>query len=245
MVCTQCGGENEVTSGQTFVTCTFCGSTLFVDRTDVVSHYRISPLLGEAEAKASLYRWMSGDDTVKDLDRKSQLESVELVSFPVWLFRVKDADGQHVYVEPAAPTLIPHLTELSVPAGRLEAYRVEDQTVEVVDVTVPLATARGWLEQRNVGQTVETALVQVPFWRCRYHYEGQSFSAAVDASTGSVLAAVYPEKAESPYFLVAALGLVLFGLEGLLITNLAAKLVVFCLTAVPLTGLAYWVTRKV
>ena len=245
VVCSQCGGENEVTSGQAFVACTFCGSTLFVDRSDVVSHYRISPLLGEPEAKASLHRWMSGNDTVKDLDRKSELESMELVSFPVWLFRVRDAGGEHVYVEPAAPTLIPHLAELSVPAGRLEAYRVEDQDVEVVEVTVPLATARGWLEQRDVGQVAETALVQVPFWRCRYRHEGQSYLAAVDASTGSVLAAVYPEKSESPYFLVATLGLVLFGLEGLLITNLVAKLVVYCLTAVPLTGLAYWVARRV
>lgn len=245
VICSQCGGDNELTTGQTFVACTFCGSTLFVDRSEVVSHYRLSPLLGEAEAKAALRRWMSGDDTVKDLDRKSQLESVEITSFPVWLFRVAGADGEDVYVEPAAPTLIPYLTELSIPAGRLEAYRAEDEGVEVIDVTVPLATARGWLEQRNVGNVTETALVRMPFWRCRFQYEGQSFVAAVDASTGAVLAAVYPEKSESPYFLVAALGLLLFGLEGLLIGNIAAKLVIYILTAIPLTGLAYWVARRV
>jgi len=245
VVCSQCGGENELTTGQAFVACTYCGSTLFVDRSEVVSHYRLSPLLGEPEAKASLRRWMSGNDTVKDLDRKSQLESVEMASFPVWLFRVTGADGEHVFVEPAAPTLIPYLTELSVPAGRLEAYRAEDEEVEVIDVTVPLATAQGWLEQRDVGDVTETALVRMPFWRCRYQYEGQSYVAAVDASTGGVLAAVYPEKSESPYFLVAALGLVLFGVEGLLISNLVAKLVIYVLTAVPLTGLAYWVARKV
>jgi DNA-directed RNA polymerase subunit RPC12/RpoP len=245
VVCSQCGGENELTTGQTLIACSFCSSTLFVDRSEVVSHYRLAPLLGEPEAKASLRRWMSGNDTVKDLDRKSQLESVEMASFPVWLFRVSGDDGEHVYVEPAAPTLIPYLTELSVPAGRLEAYRAEDDEVEVIDVTVPLATARGWLEQRNVGEVTETALVRMPFWRCRYRYDVQSYLAAVDASTGSVLAAVYPEKSESPYFLVAALGLILFGLEGLVISNLAVKLVVYIFTAIPLTGLAYWVARKV
>ena len=54
-----------------------------------------------------------------------------------------------------------------------------------------------------------------------------------------------PEKAESPYFLVAALGLILFGVEGLLISNLVAKFVAYAITAVPLTLLAYWVARKV
>ena len=64
-------------------------------------------------------------------------------------------------------------------------------------------------------------------------------------ATGAVMAAVYPEKAESPFYLVAGLGLLLFGLEGLLIGNLFYKLIAYTLTAVPLTLLAYWVARKV
>ena len=59
------------------------------------------------------------------------------------------------------------------------------------------------------------------------------------------MSAVYPEKAESPFYLVAGLGLVLFGLEGLLISNLFYKLMAYAVTAVPLTLLAYWVARKV
>ena len=45
--------------------------------------------------------------------------------------------------------------------------------------------------------------------------------------------------------LVAVLGLILFGAEGLLIGNLFTKLVAYIVTAVPLTLLAYWVARKV
>ena len=60
-----------------------------------------------------------------------------------------------------------------------------------------------------------------------------------------LLAAVYPEKAESPYVLVAVLGLILFTLEGFVISNPVIKLFVFGITAVPLLFVAWWVTRKV
>jgi hypothetical protein len=44
---------------------------------------------------------------------------------------------------------------------------------------------------------------------------------------------------------VAAIGLVLFVVEGLAIGNVLVKLVVYALTALPLVGLSYLVTRKV
>jgi len=234
-----------VSTGHRFVTCVFCGTTLFVDRAQVVFHYRLPPLLAQEEAMAALKRWMAGNDTVKDLDRKSRIGDLEAISFPVWLFRSSDSGAERVFFEPAAPTPVPQVTDLSIPAGRLEPYRPEDDEMRVVDVQVPLETARGWLEQREVGPIHETALVRVPFWKCRYQYDGKTYHAAVDASTGAVLAGVYPEKSESPYVLVAVLGLILFGAEGLLIGSLLAKLVAYVLTAVPLTLLAYWVARKV
>jgi hypothetical protein len=188
---------------------------------------------------------MAGNETVKDLDSKSKIEAVEAVSFPVWLFRVQAADGEEVFIEPAAPTTIPQLADLELPAGKLEPYQAEEGSVETTPETIPLETARGWLEQRGHDRASETALVQLPLWRCRYSFEGQSYQALVDASTGAVMAAVFPEKAESPYFLVAALGLLLFTLEGLAISNPAVKLVAYFFTAIPLLLLAYWVARKV
>ncbi len=71
VLCSQCGGKNEVPTGHRFVTCVFCDTTLFVDRAQVVFHYRLPPLLAEEEATAALRRWMAGNDTVKDLDRKA------------------------------------------------------------------------------------------------------------------------------------------------------------------------------
>ncbi len=245
IVCTQCGGESPLPSGERFVRCGFCGATLFVDRSGVVNHYRLPPLVGEEEARAALRRWMAGNETVKNLDKKSRIEELAAVSFPMWLFRVEGRTGEEVMVEPAAPTPIPQLADLKVPAGKLEPVSAEAAAVERVTATVPLATAREWLEQRKAGPVIESALVQVPLWRCRYVYEGHEFQALVEASTGTVLAAVYPEKAESPYVLVAILGVLIFGIEGLLISDLLAKAAVYALTAVPLTLVAYWVTRKV
>jgi hypothetical protein len=244
-VCTQCGGEGVLESGQRFLTCRFCDATLFVDRSGVVSHYRLPRLLGADEAEAACRRWMAGNETVKDLDSKSVIEGLEAVSFPVWLFRVQAAGGEEVFIEPAAATMIPQLADLKLPAGRLEPFRSAEEGVESIAETIPLATARGWLEQRGHATPTETALVKLPLWRCRYRFEGQTYQAFVDASTGAVMAAVFPEKAESPYYLVAGLGLLLFTVEGLAITNPAVKLVVYAMTAVPLLLLAYWVARKI
>ena len=71
------------------------------------------------------------------------------------------------------------------------------------------------------------------------------YRALVEGSTGTVLAGVYPEKAESPYVLIAVLGLLLFGIEGLAISNLVVKLLAYAVTAIPLTLIAFWVARKV
>lgn len=245
VLCTQCGGENQLASGRRLFQCQFCDATLFVDRGGVVNHYRLPALLGEDEAKAALRRWMAGNQTVKDLDKKSTVGKLTPVSFPMWLFRVRHGGGEEAYVEPAAPTPIPQIADLKVPAGKLQPYSGGDGDSEALEATIPLETARGWLDQRGVGEPEETALVQVPLWRCSYSYGGAEYEALVDGSTGAVMAAVYPEKAESPYVLVAVLGLILFTLEGFVISNPAIKLVAFGITAVPLLFLAWWVTRKV
>jgi hypothetical protein len=245
IACTQCGGENELVSGRRLMRCQYCDATLFVDRGGVVNHYRLPSLLGADEAQAALRRWMAGNRTVKDLDKKSVMGAITAVSFPMWLFRVRRAGREEAYVEPAAPTPIPQLADLKVPAGKLQPYSVEGAGVEALGATIPMQTARGWLEQRGVGEPEESALVQVPLWRCSYSYEGRTFEALVDGSTGAVMASVFPEKAESPYVLVAILGLLLFTLEGLLITHPLIKFLAYGITAVPLLFLAWWVTRKI
>ncbi|MCP4202155.1 MAG: hypothetical protein GY769_09490 [bacterium] len=247
VTCPQCGGENSLRSGESFFACAFCGTTLFLDRSAIVAHYRLPRLVDRKQAQAALRRWMAGNDTVKDLDRKSKISAIDAVTFPMWLFRWRKGKRESVTVEPAAPTPMPVLADLSIPAGKLDPYDGAEEGAEAVPVAIPLETARGWVEQRGVtaDEVTEVALVEIPLWRASYEYSGETFFSIVEGSTGRVLASVFPEKAESPYILVAVLGLILFGIEGLIITNPFLKLVAYALTGVPLLFLAWLVTRKV
>jgi hypothetical protein len=272
--CPQCGGENPLPSGVRLLRCRFCDAALFVDRSGLVSHYRLPRLVDRRGAEEALRRWMAGNHTVKDLDKKASGIELAPLAFPLWMFRQRTAGGEVVHVEPAAATPESAMADLEVPAGKLEPFRagaVEAEEAEVaaatpalesgavpdaverVEATVPLETARGWLGQQlgagrgagGSGEITETALVHVPFWRAGYLYGGRRWSALVEGSTGVVLASVYPEKSEAPYWLVAGLGLLAFGLEGVLIYDLFLKAAAYAVTAVPLLGLAWWVTKRV
>ena len=267
--CPQCGGENPLPSGVRLLRCAFCDAALFVDRSGLVSHYRLPRLVDRRQAEEALRRWMAGNDTVKDLDKKATGIELAPFAFPLWMFRQRTAGGEVVHVEPAAATPEAAMADLEVPAGKLEPFRADAaeaegaaagavppaaaDAVERVDATVPLETARGWLGQQlgagrgagGSGEITETALVHVPFWRAGYLYGGRRWSALVEGSTGVVLASVYPEKSEAPYWLVAGLGLLAFGLEGVLIYDLFWKAAAYAVTAVPLLGLAWWVTKRV
>jgi hypothetical protein len=242
--CPKCGGENVLSSGTRVLRCTFCDAALFIDRGGAVQHYLLPRLVTLEDAAAALRRWMAGNETVKDLDRKAALGVPEPISFPMWFFRFDAGGHEETLVEPAAPTPVPQLADLRVPAGQLVPY-VPEPEVSATEATVPLETARGWLVQRGTAEPNESALVHLPLWRCEYAYGGRTWSALVDGSTGAVVASVFPAKSESPYRAVAAVGLVLFVIEGLAIGNIFWKLVAYAVTAIPLLGLSYAVTRKV
>jgi hypothetical protein len=245
ITCPQCGAGTPLPESGRLLRCAYCNATLWVDRSQVVSHYRVDVLLDREQAVSALRRWMAGNDTVKHLDRQAAVQDASLVWFPLWLFRTEAPDGEQVLVEPAAATPIPQLADLELPAGKLEPYRKPPDDGEVVPASVPLATARDWLAQRDAGEERSTALVHVPFWRCRYRFGDASFQAMVEASTGTVLAAVYPHKADSPYYVTAAVGALIFLFEGLAVSNPLWKMVVYAITAVPLTLAAWTVARRV
>ncbi|HEX4952827.1 MAG TPA: hypothetical protein VF017_05460 [Thermoanaerobaculia bacterium] len=245
LACPQCGGANALPSGERLLLCAFCEATLFVDRSGLVSHYRLPRLVDRATAAEALRRWMAGNDTVKDLDQKATISSVAAITFPMWLFRRSAGGGsEETRVEPAAAIPIPQVADLALPAGRLEPCLEAEDGAERLAATVPLETARSWLGTSG-GALSETALVEVPFWRCRYAYAEREYTALVEGSTGAVVASIYPEKAESPFYLTAALGAVAFLVAGFLTANPFFKLGLYALIAVPLLGLAWLVSRKV
>ncbi|MGE5233038.1 MAG: hypothetical protein ACM3OB_02920 [Acidobacteriota bacterium] len=247
VVCPQCGGENPLSTGEAILRCAFCGVSLYIDRSRVVSHYLLPRLVDKGQAQEALRRWMAGNQTVKDLDRLATIGEVEPLLFPMWLFRSRgpqDNGGERSLVEPAAATPIHALADLKIPAGKLIAFGAGEPGVAATVPTVPLDTARTWLGGGGAGLT-EQALVHVPLWRCGYRYQDRDYLAYVDGATGEVVAAVFPAKSEAPYMAVAAIGLVLFLVEGLAVSNVFFKLVLYAVTAAPLLAAAYAVTRKV
>lgn len=225
--------------------CAYCDAALFVDRSGLLLHYQLPRLLDRDQATAQLRRWMAGNETVKDLDRKATLGELTPLSFPVWMFRLGGERGETVRIEPAAPTPIAQLADLRIPAGTLEPYAEgsADDGIRQVTAQVPLPTARGWLGEA-ASRVRETALVRLPLWEAHYRYQDRAYTALIDGSTGVVLAAVFPAKAESPYWLAAGLGLLLFSGLGLAIDNLLFKLVAYGAAGVPVALVAYWVARK-
>jgi len=85
--CQQCGAVLPVEAGAQFVTCEFCKTTNFVDKSRVVLHYAVRSTMRENDALAALRRWMAGNETVKGLDEKAQIAKPTFEYFPMWMVR--------------------------------------------------------------------------------------------------------------------------------------------------------------
>lgn len=204
--CTQCGGELHPDEGQMFITCPYCSSTVYLDKSRVVFHWRLAPTLNDQAAAAALARWMAGNDTVKDLDKKSRIVGRHFEYFPVWYFKVKTGGKEQIFLEPAAATSVTELRSLNLPAGDLQKYE-DSLTPQSVQPSVPLDAALGWLAQKQVEpkQVVESALVHIPIYTFKYAFKDQVFTALVEAATGRALANIFPAKAEAPYLAAGCL----------------------------------------
>lgn len=220
--CTQCGGELHPDEGQIFLTCPFCGATVYLDTSRVVFHWAIAPTLNDQDAVSALYRWMSGSQTVKDLDKKSRIAGQSFQYFPVWYFKWKDSRGaESEALQPAAATSVTELSALKLPAGDLQKYDPA-LDAQAAAPTVPLEAGLEWVRQRNPGaapQIEEMSIVHVPLYFFKYAFRDRVYTAIVDAASGTVLASLYPAKSEAPYRLV----------------GVVTALVYLCLALVPLT----------
>jgi DNA-directed RNA polymerase subunit RPC12/RpoP len=257
--CTQCGGELHPDEGQIFVNCPYCESTVFLDKSQVVFHWYLASTLDHEKARGSLARWMAGNQTVKDLDKKSQINDQDFRYFPIWFFKSRSIDGQdEIRQFPAAATSVTEMGQVKIPAGDMRKF---DDSLESQSQppTVPLETALDWLKDRDVSkdQILELALVHVPMYFFKYTYQGDLFTAVVEGATGEVFANIFPAKPESPYRLIGALSalvflcLATFPVIGALFNNLDGFGIglITCMTlgiiAAPiLFFLAIWVAAK-
>jgi len=214
----------------------------------------------ENDALAALRRWMAGNKTVKDLDKKAQIERPIFQYFPMWLVRVTQNGQEKVLLESAAALSVSELKEIVLPAGDLEPYD-HNMDSAAMEVTVPYEAMRHWLEDNKgvqESQIKEVSLVHLPVYQFKYTFGDRRYTAMVDAASSRVFANIYPSKWEAPFFAIGAaafaayfcaslipLGGYLFGDFSGLALGILAYIVVAILLAVPIFLMASIISAKV
>ncbi len=260
LVCQQCGAPLVVEPGTQFVTCAFCQTTNFVDKSGAVLHYVVRDTLGQADAEAALRRWMAGNDTVKDLDKKASIGRPQFQLFPLWMVTVAQDGAEKIILKPAAALSIIELTSIAIPAADLEPY---DHTLDAdaIAPTTPLETVKKWLaenQQVAVGAIRAASLVHLPIFVFKYEFDGRAYTAVVDAANGRAFASLFPSKWETPYKTLGGIGCVAYFLAALiplagyllaggagLVTAMVVYLVVAAMLAVPIFAAATVISSKV
>lgn len=210
--CQQCTAPLAVEQGSQFVHCTYCGTTNFVDKSKAVLTYTVRSTLTSQHALATLRRWMAGNKTVKNLDKKAEIETPLFEYFPMWLVRVQQGEREYVFLEPAASISITELKHLTVPASDLQPY-TDDLDGPAIPPTVPYQAIHSWLaDNHNIqGEAIqEMSLIYVPIYRYKYAFEGRTFTALVDAATSKVFANIYPSKWEMPYMTIGVITFLIY-----------------------------------
>lgn len=261
--CTQCGADVTVQQDETFIECPFCSSALFLDKSKVVFHYVIANNFKPNEAEGNLKRWMAGNHTVKDLDKKAQMAKTSFYYFPVWYFKTKDSTGDKIYIQPAATTSVSEIKKIPIPAGALKFYeksQYNDQ--DMVEPDVLYDSAKSWLQSSGIDlNTVkEAALVHIPFYQFYYNFNNHSYTALVEASSGEVYANIFPAKSEAPFRILFGLSIAGYVITSILCFVIAfavsghrdafayaevIKVFAYALVSVPLIIMAYFVAKKV
>lgn len=208
--CTQCGGELHPSEAELFLTCPYCSATVYLDPGQAVFHWFLTPTIDPQQAGGQLNRWMSGSQTIKDLDKKARVVDQAFQYFPMWYFLTAQNNQESTQLEPAAAISITELTHLHLPAGDLKPFA---QSVEAQSTapSVPLETARTWLLQKKPWVEIrQCSLVHIPIYVFKYTYRNQTYTAVVEAGTGTVLANLFPAKAEAPYLIAGGLTAIIY-----------------------------------
>jgi len=247
--CRQCAAPLAVEQGQPFVTCRFCGATNFVDKARAVFHYLVRPTVREDGARAALNRWMAGNATVKDLDRKAKVDAVSFEYFPMWLVRATAQRDERILLKPAAALSISELGQLNIPPSDLVPFDI-NVGATVVAPSVPFDTVQQWLldDQHIAPDNIrEAALVHVPVYVCKYAFNQRRYTAIVDAATSKVFANIYPAKWEVPYVAIGTAAFVAYFVLAILslFINFGLFIIGAPLLAILFFSLAVTISAKV
>ena len=218
LLCRQCAAALVVEQGAKYATCDFCGTVNFLDKSEAVLHYAVRPTIDDTQAAAALRRWMAGNQTEKGLDTAAQIDAQQFQLFPMWLARTEQSGQEQVHLKPAAALSIVELGNLRVPAADLVPFD-DALDADAIRPTVPVTAVRAWLADNEgiaAGAIREISLVHVPIYQFKYRYKDNTYTALVDAATGQVFAAIYPEKFELPYVSIGGFGCLAYFLAALI-----------------------------
>ena len=260
ILCQQCTAVLPVEQGALIAVCEFCGASNAVDKSEVVLHFAARETVRENDAASALRRWMGGNDTVKNLDKKASIDGSEFQMWPMWQIRTTVKGQETVFLKPAAAISVLDVTQMSIPASDLEPFDYE-MSAAAIAPTVPLNAVKKWLaedQQVSAGAITETSLVHLPVYVFRYSFGGRSYTAVVDAATGKVFADIFPSKLEVPYQTIGGIGCVLYFLAALVpaagflmggITGLGGAIIVYlivgAIVSVPIFIIAAMVSAKI
>ena len=260
ILCQQCTAVLPVEQGALIAVCEFCGASNAVDKSEVVLHFAARETVRENDAESALRRWMGGNDTVKNLDRKASIDRSEFQMWPMWQIRANIKGEEKVFLKPAAAISVLDVTQLSIPASDLEPFDYET-SAEAINPTVPLNAVKKWLaEDQQVAASgiTETSLVHLPVYIFHYSFSGRTYTAVVDAATSRVFADIFPSKLEVPYQTIGGIGCALYFLAALVpafgflmggITGLGGALVVYMIVgaimSVPIFIIAATISAKI
>ena len=216
--CGQCGSVLAVEHGSYYVTCEFCGTTSFVDKARAVFHYALRVTIGQEEALPALRRWMAGDETVKNLDSKAEIEQPVFEYFPMWMVKAQTGEQEQIFLKPAAALSVSELERLTVPAADLQSY---DPGLDesIVPPSVSYEAMQQWLaaDQHIQPEDMrEVSLIHVPIYTFKYGFDGRRYTAIVEAAAGEVFANIFPAKWEAPYRTLRTLAFVVYFLAALI-----------------------------
>ncbi|MCP4359796.1 MAG: hypothetical protein GY796_17450 [Chloroflexi bacterium] len=260
ILCNQCTAVLPVEQGASLAVCEFCGTTNHLDKSEAVLHYVARETVREDAAAAALRRWMGGNATVKNLDKKATIKPPQFQLWPMWLVRADVKGAEKLFLKPGAAVSVLDLTQMSIPAADLEPFDYM-LAAEAVAPTVPLKAVKKWLADDNhlsAGAIKETSLVHLPVYLFDYEFEGRMYTAVVDAATGQVFADLFPSKQEVPYMAIGSLGCALYFCAALvpfiayisaggvgLGVGLLIYLVAAVIMAVPIFAAAAYVSAKI
>ena len=234
--CEQCGGTLEVTSQNLLVKCPYCGVALTYDKTGFIGRFIMKRLIPYPMA-ARVFDTRLAKARVKNLLEKPD---PELFYFPFWRITTRYKEDEEVRFALGANPETALLSRARLPEGELAEYRPGseyDAPIREATVSSEAALARLSAHGEEFDTVKELALIQAPFYLLGIKTkEGKRHVLLLEASSGRLYddlpqrsGALALSETGLPYLVVFFLFLV----EGLLIRNPFAKLIVFCLTMVP------------